>query len=152
MKIRFRYIALLFSSATLAWVVVMKYWPQQVRVLGEAANNHDLKLAIWQNGGFEEVAFTPNGKAAVGKGAWRAPWQERGTVIAVYDNKTMYWEGGIKLPVLGCVSITLSEGRPRENSANTTGEQTGTGQPATRAVVEPEGGDEPQPEAERRSR
>ena len=31
-------------------------------------------------------------------------------------------------------------------------EQSGTGQPATRAVVEPEGGEKPQPEAEGRSR
>jgi hypothetical protein len=32
------------------------------------------------------------------------------------------------------------------------GEQAGAGQPATRPVVEPEGGDKPQPEAEGRSR
>ena len=34
----------------------------------------------------------------------------------------------------------------------TNGEQVGTGQPATRPVVQPEGGDKPQPEAEGRSR
>ncbi len=39
-----------------------------------------------------------------------------------------------------------------ENAMDTRSEQVGAGQPATRAVDEPEGGDKPQPEAEGRSR
>ena len=42
---------------------------------------------------------------------------------------------------------------PRDKASSyKNAEQTGTGQPATRPVVEPEGGDKPQPEAEGRSR
>jgi hypothetical protein len=41
---------------------------------------------------------------------------------------------------------------PRVVGITNKSEQTGTGQPATRPVDEPEGGDKPQPEAEGRSR
>ena len=45
----------------------------------------------------------------------------------------------------------LTEMRPT-STPKPNGEPTGTGQPATRAVVKPEGGDKPQTEAEGRSR
>jgi hypothetical protein len=47
-----------------------------------------------------------------------------------------------------CFFLSIMIAQPNQTNA----EQTGTGQPATRPVVEPEGGVKPQPEAEGRSR
>lgn len=121
MKKKLRYIAGLTVVSLVALFAAIGFWPQRIQVVGSAvAHSRDLTLAIWKDGGFEETAILPDGRVTVGRGAWRAPWASNLRGFAIYDDKTMYWEGVVRPPVVGDVEIALGEGRPRTNEANKT--------------------------------
>ena len=75
-----------------------------------------------------------------------------GGIIALSSIRKFGREGLLWRALLGIALILGFTSLAIHGILQTKAEQPGTGQPATRPVVEPEGGDKPQPEAEGRSR
>lgn len=78
------------------------------------ANARDLRLGIIKDSGPVEVEVDSDGYFTVGTGVWRAPWQNDLRIVAVYDSDTMFWEGLVKVPVVGGIELPLTDGYPKK--------------------------------------
>jgi hypothetical protein len=103
-----------FAAIALS-VVIVTTWPRSVRLIGtDKTSPVGLTVSIARSNTWDNSITDQNGIAGFGRGAWRLPWDSGMKIIAVYDDKNVYWEGVVKPELIGSIPVQLNDGRSKQ--------------------------------------
>ena len=81
-----------------------------VKVMSNKVPINGLTVKIVGDAGHEEIRTTDDlGVAHFGRGPWAWPWDEGKLILAVVSEAKMEWEGVVKRPNSGTITIPIDE-------------------------------------------